>query len=400
MNDVQISVIVPIFNVAEYLPQCIESICGQTYCKLEIILVDDGSTDGSGRVCDQYAETDERIRVIHKPNGGLVSARKTGLVAAGGEYISYVDGDDWIEGSMYQKLLETPVEADIIAFAAYEEYGEEEKRGLKKNTVREGLYAGEKDRFWLYGHMMDNDNFFENGVLPYLWAKLVKRELLMECQMNVPDIISYAEDAACVYPCLLKADSIYISNRLLYHYRVRPASMVRKEVGTEALYEVYRTLGSAFSMHPKKESLKRQLRSFMWHGMLLKGYAGIQSGIPLFPFNRVQAGMKVAVYGAGIFGKTVRECCEQNSCLKAAGWFDRRHDFYAGQGMGVQAAEELYGGEFDIIVVAILNEKLARQICGELVSKGIRRDQTDYIHGEELLEMKLPQPLEDILAAV
>lgn len=399
-EEAVVSVIVPIFNVAEYLPQCIESICGQTYHKLEIILVDDGSTDGSGRICDEYAEKDRRVMVIHKKNGGLVSARKEGLMAAGGEYISYVDGDDWIDRGMYQKLLEIDGEADLIAFAAYEEYGGEERRGWKKNTVREGLYADEKDKFWLYGHMIVNDNFFENGILAYLWAKLIKRELLMECQMKVSDIITYAEDAACVYPCLLKADSIYVSNAPFYHYRVRPASMVKEEVKAEILYELYRTLGNMFYAHPAKESLKQQLRGFMWQGMLLKNYTGIKSGMPLFPFKRVQAGMKVAVYGAGIFGKVIRECCGQNSSIRAAGWFDRRYDFYAGQGLNIQAVEELYKEKFDVIVIAILNEKLARQICGELVGNGICRDKIDYIHGEDLSERKLPQPMEKILASV
>ena len=100
MNE--ISIIVPIYNVAEYLEECIQSILVQRMNSIEIILVDDGSTDGCAELCDFYAEKDRRIIVIHKENGGLVSARKEGLKRATGKYIAYVDGDDWIETDMYE----------------------------------------------------------------------------------------------------------------------------------------------------------------------------------------------------------------------------------------------------------------------------------------------------------
>lgn len=99
-----ISVIVPVYNIEQYLPACIESILAQTYTNLEIIFIDDGSTDGSGRVCDEYAAKDARIRVIHKPNGGVSSARNVGLDAATGTLIGFVDGDDTIAPEMYQTL--------------------------------------------------------------------------------------------------------------------------------------------------------------------------------------------------------------------------------------------------------------------------------------------------------
>lgn len=100
-----ISVIVPIYRVERYLSKCVESILNQTYRHLEIILVDDGSPDGSGAICDEFAEKDSRIRVIHKENGGLSDARNAGIQVAGGEYLAFVDGDDWIEPDMYEAML-------------------------------------------------------------------------------------------------------------------------------------------------------------------------------------------------------------------------------------------------------------------------------------------------------
>ena len=104
MNDI-ISVIVPVYKAEKYLEKCLDSIVGQTYKDLEIILVDDGSPDSSGRICDKYAENDNRIKVIHKKNGGDSSARNAGFKEATGKYITTIDSDDWIELDAYEKML-------------------------------------------------------------------------------------------------------------------------------------------------------------------------------------------------------------------------------------------------------------------------------------------------------
>ena len=109
MSKTKVSVVIPIYNVRPYLRQCIESVLAQTLQEIEIILVDDGSTDGCEKICDEYAAQDTRIRVIHKKNGGLVSARKAGSAIARGEYIACLDGDDFVEPMIYQTLYEAAV---------------------------------------------------------------------------------------------------------------------------------------------------------------------------------------------------------------------------------------------------------------------------------------------------
>ena len=105
MSNPLISIIVPVYNVEEFLPKCIDSILAQTYENLEIILVEDGTKDNSGQICDAYAEKDSRIKVIHKENGGLSSARNAGMDVARGEYFGFVDSDDWIEPETYESLM-------------------------------------------------------------------------------------------------------------------------------------------------------------------------------------------------------------------------------------------------------------------------------------------------------
>ena len=109
----KISIIIPIYNVREYLAKCIESVINQTYQDIEIICVDDGSTDGSYEICEYYKKKDSRIKVVHKINEGIVSARQTGLKIANGEYVGFVDGDDWIDEKMYESMIRTMEKSNV-----------------------------------------------------------------------------------------------------------------------------------------------------------------------------------------------------------------------------------------------------------------------------------------------
>ena len=120
-----VSVIVPIYNVEPYLRECLDRVCGQAYENMQIILIDDGSTDGSGLICDQYAEKDNRVTVVHQKNRGLVAARKKGIELATGKYITFVDGDDWIDEGGIEKIvsfISDDQNVDVLAFHCIEEY--------------------------------------------------------------------------------------------------------------------------------------------------------------------------------------------------------------------------------------------------------------------------------------
>lgn len=385
-----ISIIVPVYNVAEYLPQCIESICCQTYADLEIILVDDGSTDDSPAICDAYAVKDKRIQVIHKENGGPSAARKMGIAAAHGEYISCVDSDDWIEPDMLQKLMDMGAGADIIAAAGYEEC--DGYRGVKKNTVPEGLYATKKQREDLYGRMLMNSNFFEYGIQTSLWGKLFKRDIFEKCCAEVADVINYGEDTACIYPCVLAAESIYVTNLLLYHYRVRKGSIVRSaKVSEENFRYLHKTLKLNFDRSVYKEILNIQLRYYMWQALLLKGYEYIDSRMLLFPFEKVKPGMRVAVYGAGMFGQVIENYCRCSKDLSVAAWFDRRYDMYIRQGLPVKSSSDVMNTDFDVLVIAILNVSLAERIKEDYVGLGLAEDKIDLVNPEILDRADLPR---------
>ena len=139
-----LSIIVPAYNVENYIKQCVDSILAQSFTDFELLLVDDGSKDSTGKICDEYALKDTRVQVIHKQNGGLVSARKAGLAEAKGEYAAYVDGDDWIAEDMFQKLCECAImqKVDVVVADFLCAYPDKEVKTTQ--NMRQGRFTKEE----------------------------------------------------------------------------------------------------------------------------------------------------------------------------------------------------------------------------------------------------------------
>lgn len=235
------SVIVPIYKVEEYLTKCIESILAQTYENFELILVDDGSPDNCPLICDEYAKKDSRIKVIHKKNGGLVSARKAGLEIATGEYICFVDGDDFITGKMLETFNETieKGQCDIVC-AEYSKYYDEKHIVHEKQKIATGIYEKADLLAKIYPQMLSTSDFYHFGVMPNLVTKCVRREILLDIYKNMPDNISLGEDAAVSYPSLLKANKVCFLDYSGYMYRQNLDSMTHTY--DKNLYEKVRNL--------------------------------------------------------------------------------------------------------------------------------------------------------------
>lgn len=386
-----ISVIVPVYNIEDYLAQCIASIRSQTYENLQIILVDDGSTDESGNICDAHCEQDSRIEVIHKKNEGLVSARKAGIAGAQGEYVTFVDGDDWIDSDMLQMLMDIGQEADMITYACYEEYGT--YRVLKKNSIREGLYISGSDKRLLYESMLMNHNFFEFGILPHLCDKLIKRSILTANLINVSNLISYGEDVACTYPCLLDAQSVYVTNLPFYHYRQRQGSIVKSKtmIAADNFVEIYKLLKTKFHLAIGYHAmLLEQLHYYMWFILLVKAYERLGKHMTLFPFAKVQKHMRIVIYGAGGFGSTLKSYCASADAVEVAGWVDMHYDAYRKQGLDVVSVQQILNMDFDCIVIAVLNEETAWAIKADLIKRGIAEEKIDWVKKDILGIEKLP----------
>ena len=221
-----VSVIVPVYNTEKYVSRCLDSILGQTLGDMEIICVDDGSTDSSPAILREYAKKDSRLRVITKENQGLVAARKTGVKEASGKYIGYVDSDDWIEPEMYETLCEyaEASQADMVT-SGY--IFEGNYISTHYDGVPEGLYEGERMDF-LRENGIYNLKTRDVGLRSPLCFKLFLAETFREAQLRIPDEISLYEDKLCVITYLLRCDRAYVLRKAFYHYIIYRESMINK----------------------------------------------------------------------------------------------------------------------------------------------------------------------------
>ncbi len=222
-----ISIIVPVYKVEEYLRQCVDSILRQTCKDFELILVDDGSPDGCPAICDAYAAKDDRVRVIHKPNGGLMSAWKAGFAAARGEHIGFVDSDDWIDVNMYETLLEALLrhDADVVCAAYIREYDDRSER--EQVFLPGGLYDRKRIESDIYPKLISKGTMLDRGLAPNRVTKLFKAELLRNNVAFCDERVSLGEDLVTTFACMCDAQRIYVMDDFFpYHYCIRGTSIM------------------------------------------------------------------------------------------------------------------------------------------------------------------------------
>lgn len=222
-----LSVIIPVFNVEEYLEQCIESVLLQKNVSFEVILVDDGSTDKSGTICDAFADKDCRVKVIHQKNTGHTTARQKGFLASSGDYILMIDSDDWIDPDMFQTMMKkaSDDDADIVQcnFRAVKNGTIDEKASM----FEEKLYDKKSLETEIYPKMIYGGSSWFFGIAPNMWNKIFKRELVEKYLFRIDDRIKSGEDGLFTYSCFLAAEKVCILNRCFYNYRSREISMCR-----------------------------------------------------------------------------------------------------------------------------------------------------------------------------
>lgn len=209
----KISIIVPVYNTEPYLPRCLDSILNQSFTDFELLLIDDGSRDNSGVICDAYAEKDSRIRVFHKENSGVSSARNLGLNMAEGEWMFFVDSDDWLELNAIELLMDKQIEtgADIVS-------GGRLAHGLEGDYEIPLKQCQTNDE--MVHHMMDNSGG------QYVWGRLIRRRLLDDHHVRCVVGLDFAEDRLLMTQAACFANGFGYVNNIIYHYERRNANSI------------------------------------------------------------------------------------------------------------------------------------------------------------------------------
>lgn len=248
-----ISIIIPIYNMEQFLERCLDSIVNQTYTSLEIILVNDGSTDSSGDICDAYAHNDSRIKVISQVNAGVSAARNAGLNVATGEYISFIDPDDYIKVNAYETLIPylNNNTIDILRFNA------NRKGEILNRLPFEGEYAGKRFEEEVLLPMIGSEKFGGMFILGVLWIHLFKREIIEKNHIRFNKELRRCEDRLFTITCMLHADKMFFSDDILYHYQVNDESLSNR-------YDPIRWQQELLFMDDlKKEYTQTRSRSFV-----------------------------------------------------------------------------------------------------------------------------------------
>lgn len=374
-----LSVIVPIYNSEEYLAECVASIIRQTYENLEIILVDDGSTDSSGILADELCGTDSRIKVIHKKNGGILSAKYTGSVSTHGKYITFVDSDDWIDLNMYQVLMDKMTEssADLVTSGHFSYCSDGQTTAVYDKYIAEGIYDKSGINDAILPIMLFDSRSGIWSFDPSTCCKLYCREKLIPILEKVRSRTFYfGEDQVITYLYLLQAEKVCCTHKCFYYHRQRKRNELTPYFVSDEFFqklnELYYVLYSEFKKHEQKDILKKQLDySFSLHTKRkIEKYETGKKHEPyyLFPFHKVRPNAEYVIYGAGRTGRIYVEQIRSINYGVIAAWVDKN---YLEIGNGVCPPQVLTYVKYDYVVIALVSEEAAKEIKRYLLEIGI-----------------------------
>ncbi len=365
-NSDRISIIIPVYNVEKYLKRCINSILDSSYENLEIILVDDGSSDGSYRICRNLQEKDGRVKVLHQENTGCTGARRNGLSVATGRYVGFVDPDDWIESDMYEKLYSEACDVDAeMVISCYYRDNDNGPYGVFKSfgNNKEGAYSGSRLESFKHSIYVDGKRTI-NGAL---WNKLFLREKITNIYKSLDRRIYRGEDSVAVVLYLLQSKKIVLLDKAYYHAYDRHTSLTHS-VDIEYFAQM--------------NYWYKQVYDYM----INNGYKDLLQGLEKFYINILSEGMlkhtgcntefrylgelpetgKMILYGAGRVGMSYFEQflkCDVEVVL----WIDKNAGKLNDE--RIYLPERIEDYKTEDIIIAVESEKVAKEIAAELREK-------------------------------
>lgn len=372
MNNCKISVIITIYNMEQYLDKCIQSVINQTYKNLEIILVNDGSTDGSFDICLKYASIDKRIIVINNSNEGLVKVKISGIKQATGDYITFVDADDWLDSNAYELVVNMSDDEDMITYGLLEDYTF--KNVEKYDQIDEGVYKENDIKNAVLPGIFADNYFFGFNILPNLVCKLIKRDILCNCINKVSSDVAIGEDLDFVVQSLNFTRSLRTIKICPYHYVQREKSMVRTSVSDKAVIGLYRDL-MAVESDINKADWKKQVCTYMSFVLQLKKMNLFIKNSSFF--DKIK-NKKIVVYGAGNYGRAFVEAVSEGLHTEVLAIVDSNWKNIEWNEGKIIAPEDIVNIEFDMVYIAILNENVCNDIKNNLLDMGVDENKIMY----------------------
>lgn len=370
-----VSVIIPAYNVENFINRCVDSVINQTYKNIQVIIIDDGSTDKTGRIIDEYAKIYVGIEVIHQENQGVMMARKKGLLAAKGEYVVFVDADDWIDKDMinYMRKKAQENDADIVFSGLYRE--NDGLMSIKRDTNIEKKYSrGKKEFFNNFFAREDENNV---GVFPSICSKMIRTSVAKKVVEDMNYKMRIYEDMTLITCCSILADNIVILPEVFYHYCMRTESTTHS-TNLSFLKDVnymYNTIRKYSEGQSNEEEIREGLDWFLVDQCIrgLSIYYDLkpsgQFPYYLFPDDVIAPNSRIIVYGAGRVGTSyIRQFMAENK-YQIVGWVDKNTEKLPVKGITVSNIDSIEHTEFDYIVVAMKFKGMFDDICETLSDK-------------------------------
>ena len=376
-----LSVIVPVYNCEKYLRECVNSIRTQTYHNLEIILIDDGSTDRSGDICDEFVRLDDRIQVIHQSNSGQQNARTRGIECARGEYIGFVDADDYIDKEMYIGLYELMGDADLVTSGIIR--CDEDGHAISdlNDLLPEGFYCDMDDI--LYDNLLLWSEYIDGPIisafLNNLVSKLYRLELVKKIYKSVNVSVIWGEDFLFILAYVLQCKKICVSHKKFYYYRDNNMS-VTHQVNPDILSDRNRFYNCVMNLihgHRKEKELTIQFQKRFMYFLYTQAFniMGIDDNILppnyYFPDDGKLAGKKIVIFGAGRVGNSYVKYWQSRNNLQIVAVIDNKDRNLPIHGISVFKPEYMRQLDYDYIICAAVREDMACSMITQLKELGI-----------------------------
>ena len=380
------SVIVPVYNTEKYLEKCIESIRRQSYKEFEILLIDDGSDDGSGAICDSYQNVDPRIIVFHQKNRGVTYVRRLGAYMARGQYILSIDSDDWIEENYFQKFFEAINESgknQIWSIAYNRDYDnhsylQTSLKRLKDYNLKCDAIQNELRQMAMGAHGYDD------SILYYMWSKCIKKDLYLKIYESMDDRINYHEDFSFSIRCLVCDESVEFIDNKGYHYVQRKTSACHANSNPQDkdMLAVVKNDTLDFLMkYSKYKYAKNVVNGAYLCAMVVKSFTELQreESIYLQPFQKVKKNSKIVVYGMGNVGLKICRYLASSNDFYLIACTDSRKVESDIDGIKWISPEQISEYDFDYIIIASVKRAIVYDIKKTLLNMGIKEEKIDYL---------------------
>ncbi len=372
-----LTVIVPLYNNEQYVRQCLESICNQSFRDISIIVVDDGSTDRGGVIADEVARNDERIEVIHQANKGLAEARYCGLKHCHSEYATFVDSDDFILEKSYENAVEFMDEHVDMIFFEITRYYDASRVKREEHVLPSGFYNHSRIQNEVFYRLIWDFDGNCRGLEPSQCVRITKTELLLERYEEFTDRVHYGEDTLITYPLYLKINSLEVVPYSYYMHRQYPEGRpyIFADSFFEEVYKLYNQLVRAFhTCFGNPYMFEKQIDYlYMYLVQEKKNNADLFSLKDrfLFPFDKIVYGKNILLYGAGAMGHVYYNQLSKIGYCKNLLWVDKNYDFY--NDMRIKSVDEIKKYDADYVVIAIEKKRICDEVVEFLVEEGIDR---------------------------